>query len=308
MRFKSIIYLSTIFGISLFFQKLQAQQQPQYTQYMYNTMSINSGYTGSTGSLDAFLLYRSQWVGIDGAPKTASFGIQSPISDKVGLGLSVINDKIGPSQETNIEGTFSYSLNLGFETKLAFGVNAGINVLGLNWSEGSYNNPQDPLFSTDVSGRVRPVLGSAVYVYSDKWYGGVSAPNLIKNDFYDDVQEAVLDRELHFYAIAGYVFTLSDELKFKPATMLKIVPSAPVTWDVSANFLISEKVTLGAGYRYDDAISGLVGINISDTIFLGYAYDRTLTSLQKYNDGSHELILKFQLNKKNSNLKSPRFF
>lgn len=308
MKFKSIIHITVILTVSLFYQRALAQQQPQYTQYMYNTMSINSGYVGSTETLDAFLLHRSQWVGLDGAPKTTSFGIQSPVSERVGLGLNVMNDKIGPSQETNVEAAFSYSLNLGFETKLAFGLNAGINVLGLDWSRGNYNNPQDPSFGTDVSGRVRPVLGTAAYVYANNWYGGISAPNLIKNDFYDDVQEAVLDREIHFYAIAGYIFTISDGLKFKPATMLKIVPSAPITWDVSANFLISEKVTLGAGYRYDDALSGLFGIQLSQNIFLGYAYDRTLTNLQKYNDGSHELILKFQLGKKNSNLKSPRFF
>lgn len=308
MKFKLTIYISAIITINLFFQNAQAQQQPQYTQYMYNTMSINSGYVGSTETLETFLLHRSQWVGLDGAPKTTSFGIQSPISERIGLGLNIMNDQIGPSQETNIEGVFSYTLNLGFETKLAFGLNAGINVLNMDWSRGSYNNPQDPSFGTDISGRVRPVLGAGAYLYSDNWYSGISAPNLVENDFYNDVQEAVLDRKIHFYAIAGYVFTISDGLKFKPATMLKIVPTAPITWDVSANFLISEKITVGAGYRYDDAISGLLGIQLSQNIFLGYAYDRTLTNLQKYNDGSHELILKFQIIKKNSNLKSPRFF
>jgi len=308
MKFKSIISISAILTISLFSHNAHAQQQSQFTQYMYNTMSINSGYVGSTETLDAFLLHRSQWVGFEGAPKTSRFGIQSPVSEKVGLGLNVMNDQIGPSQETNVEAVFSYSLDLSFKTKLTFGLNVGINFLGLDWSRGTYNNPQDPSIGTDINGRIRPVLGTGVYVYSDKWYGGISTPNLVKNDFYDDIKEAEIDREIHLYVIGGYVFTISEGLKFKPATMLKFVPTAPVTWDMSANFLIYDKVTLGVGYRYDDAFSGLFGIQLSKNIFLGYAYDRSLTVLQKYNDGSHELILKFELSKKNSNLKSPRFF
>ena len=286
---------------------LFAQQQPQYTQYMYNTMSLNSAYTGSTESLEAYLLHRSQWVGIDGAPRTQTFGIHSPISKSVGLGFTAMHDEIGPSNETNLEANFSYSLNLNTDTRLAFGVNAGINLLNIDWSEGKYNSA-DPLFNENVKGKMRPTFGTGVYVYNKKWYGGISVLNLIQNNFYDDVKEDLLKRNLHYYLIGGYVFTLSDNLLFKPAVMAKFLETAPVTVDVSANFLISEKLTLGAAYRYDDAFSGLVGFQVNKSIFLGYAYDRTITDFQKYNDGSHELILRFSLNRKDSNLKSPRFF
>lgn len=300
---KIIVVFTLLIGSNIF-----AQQQPQYTQYMFNTMSLNSAYTGSTDALEAYILHRSQWVGFDGAPTTQSFGIHSPVSDRVGLGFSGIHDEIGPSSETNLEANFSYSLNLNYDTKLAFGVNAGINLLSIDWSEGIYNNSTDAAFNEDISGKVRPTVGAGIYVYNSNWYGGISALNLIQNNFYDDVQEDLLDREIHFYAIGGYVFTLSENLLFKPAVMAKIIQSTPVTVDVSANFLISEKFTTGVSYRYDDAFSGILGFQITPSIYIGYAYDRSITDLQKYNDGSHEFILKFQLNRKNTNLKSPRFF
>ncbi|RYY31045.1 MAG: type IX secretion system membrane protein PorP/SprF [Sphingobacteriaceae bacterium] len=286
-----------------------AQQEPQYTQYMYNTLTVNPAYTGSTGGIDAVLLHRSQWVGIDGAPQTQAFSIHSPmLHDRVALGLSAINDRIGPADEIYVDGNFSYSLPIGNESKLAFGLKAGAKVLNIDWSRGRAYQEGDPLLNTNINNKIAPTIGAGIYYYTDSWYAGVSVPNFIKTDRYDDIKESTVSDRLHYYVIGGYVFNLTDNLKFKPAVLGKIVSGAPVTVDFSANFLIQEVVTIGAAYRYEDAISALAGFQITKSLFAGYSYDYTITDLNKYNDGSHEIIIRFQLLPKPSRIKSPRFF
>jgi len=286
-----------------------AQQEPQYTQYMYNTLTVNPGYTGSVGYPDAVLLHRSQWVGIDGAPTTQSFTIHSPaLHEGVGLGLSAINDRLGPANEVYVDGNFSYTLPVGPEAKLAFGLKAGLNVLNIDWSKGRAYQEGDPLLNTNINNEISPLIGAGLYYYTDNWYAGVSVPNFIRSDHYDDVLETAISDRLHYYVIGGYVFSFSDNFKFKPAVLGKIVSGAPVTIDASANFLLYEKLTLGAAYRWNDAISALAGFQISKDIWLGYSYDYSTTELSKYNDGSHEIILRFQLVPKATRIKSPRFF
>lgn len=288
---------------------VQAQQDPEYTQYMYNTLVINPGYTGSTGSLEAVLLHRSQWVGIDGAPRTQSLSVQSPLTnDKIGLGFSAINDQLGPSSELYMEGNFAYTLAFSNDRKLAFGIKAGIRMLDIDWTKGQYYDPMDALLNNNINNQVKPSLGAGVYYYTDKWYAGISVPSFIKGDYYDDVQEALMYERLHFYFIGGYVFDFSDNLKFKPAFLVRAVSGAPVSVDISANFLIQEKVTLGISYRWDDSMSALAGFQISKSFYLGYAYDYTVSNLTHYNNGSHEIILQYQMQKKSSQIKSPRFF
>lgn len=290
-------------------QSVTAQQDPQYTQYMYNTLTVNPGYTGSTEGIDAVLLHRSQWIGIDGAPRTQAFSIHSPVwNDKVGLGLSAINDRIGPADEFYIDGNFSYTLYLGEQSKLAFGLKAGARVLNIDWSRGRYYQEGDPLLNTNINNNIAATIGSGIYYYTDKWYAGASIPNFIKDNYYNDVQETVVSDRLHYYVMGGYVFDLSDSVKFKPAVLGKIVKGSPITVDGSANFLFQEKFTLGAAYRWDDAVSALVGFQITKELFLGYSYDYSTTELSKYNDGSHEVILRFQLQPKATRIKSPRFF
>lgn len=286
-----------------------AQQDPQYTQYMYNTLTVNPAYTGSTGSLEAVLLHRSQWTGIDGAPETQAFTIHTPLAnEKVGLGLSAVRDKIGPSDELQLEGNFSYTLGLDYDKKLAFGLKAGMRMFNVDWTKGRYYDPMDALLNNNINNEIKPSLGAGVYYYTDKWYMGFSVPNFITGNYYDDIQESIDHNRLHYYLIGGYVFDLSDNLKFKPAVLAKAVSGAPITADVSANFLIQEKFTIGASYRYDDAVSALAGFQITNNFFIGYSYDYTVTDLNKYNDGSHEIIIRFQLQNKSSQIKSPRFF
>lgn len=285
-----------------------AQQEPQYTQYMYNTLTVNPGYTGSTGNLDAVLLHRTQWVGIDGAPRTQAFTVHTPVSDRVGIGLSGINERIGPADDVYADANFSYTIPFGYESKLAFGLKAGARMMSIDWSRGRYYDEGDPLLNSNINNQVRTSLGAGVYYYTDNWYAGFSVPNFIRSDYYDDIQESTISGRLHYYIIGGYVFNITDNLKFKPAVLGKIVSGAPVTVDASANFLLQERVTLGASYRWDDSVSALAGFQITENIFVGYSYDYSVTELNKYNDGSHEVILRFQLMPKGTRIKSPRFF
>ena len=288
-----------------------AQQDPQYTQYMYNTLVVNPGYTGSTGGIEANLLHRSQWIGINGAPQTQSFSIHSPYSklyDHIGIGLSVVNDKIGPSNEVYTDANFSYTIVTGAEGKLSFGLKAGARVLNIDWSKGRYYQEGDPLLNTNINNKIAPAVGAGIYYYTNNWYAGISVPNFIRNNIYDDVQESVVSGRLHYYVITGFVFNISNNLKFKPAVMGKIVNGAPVTLDASANFLLQEIVTLGAAYRWNDAVSALAGVQITENIFIAYSYDYSVTELNKYNNGSHEFMIRFQMLPKSNRIKSPRFF
>lgn len=285
-----------------------AQQNPEYTQYMYNTMTINPAYAGSVGTVEASLLHRSQWVGIDGAPVTQSFVIHSPFGEKVGLGLSIINDKLGPSNETNFEGNFSYAVNVSRQTKLAFGLKAGLRKLDVDWTKGRYYDSNDALLNQNIDNEMKFSAGAGLYLYAEKWYIGASVPNFIRGNYYDDIQESIDIDRLHYYLIAGYVFDLSDNLKFKPATLIKAVSGAPVYYNLSANFLIYEKLTLGAAYQFEDSVSALAGFQITNGFYVGYSFDYTTTDLNKYNDGSHEIILRYQFQRKSKQIKSPRFF
>ncbi|ADF53395.1 conserved hypothetical protein [Zunongwangia profunda SM-A87] len=286
-----------------------AQQDPHYTQYMFNTMSINPAYAGSTGSLQALLLYRSQWVGVDGAPETQNFSMHSPLrNEKMGLGLNIVNDKLGPSSEVFADANFSYTIQTGYYTKLAFGVKGGARVLNVDWSKGRFYDPEDVLLNNNIDSRIMPSLGAGAYWYSDRWYIGASIPNFIRSDYYDDIQEAVLSNRLHYFIMGGYVFDINRNLKLKPAFLVKAVSGAPVSVDVSANFLLQEFLNLGAAYRWNDSVSLLAGFQISRSLFVGYSYDYTTTDFTKYNDGTHEILLRFDLLKGNNKIKSPRFF
>lgn len=307
IKLKTVCFLSiALLGIT---SKINAQQNPEYTQYMYNTMTINSGYTGSVGTLEAVILHRSQWVGIDGAPRTQSFTLHTPLAnDKIGLGLSVVNDQLGPSNEFNIDGNFSYALKFDDERRLAFGIKAGMRKLDVDWTKGIYRDGTDILLNSNISNEIKPSVGAGLYYYTEKWYVGASVPNFIRGNYYDDIQESINIDRLHYYLIGGYVFDFSEGLKFKPAFLAKAVSGAPLYYNVSLNFLIQEKLTLGASYQFDDSMSALAGFQISDSFFVGYSYDYTTTELNKYNDGSHEIILRYQLQKKSSQIKSPRFY
>ena len=293
-----------------------AQQDAQYTQYMYNTVSINPAYAGSRGALSVVGLHRSQWVGLDGAPRTSTLALHSPIGKgRVGLGGSVVHDEIGPSQETYMNIDFSYTVPTSDKGKLSFGLKAGGHLLDVNFTRLNIAQNNDGRFINNIDNKFSPNVGIGAYYYTDKFYFGLSVPNLLETNHFDELSldatgnsSFLAEERINYYAITGYTFSLSEKVLFKPALLTKVVFGAPLQVDVSANFLIHERVTLGMAYRWSAALSGLVGFQITDGLMIGFAYDRETTELQQYNDGSYEVVLRFELFKKYSRLMTPRFF
>ncbi|MBL4662978.1 MAG: type IX secretion system membrane protein PorP/SprF [Flavobacteriaceae bacterium] len=299
--------------IALSTSQLHAQQDSQYTQYMYNTQTFNPAYVGSRGTMSLTGLYRNQWVGLDGAPETFNFSINTPVGElkKVGLGLSFIQDKIGPADESTITADFSYTIQLNEKIKLAFGVKGGINLLSVDYSKLNIHNPNDELQQYNIDHRVTPIIGAGLYLHDNEtWYAGVSAPNMLETSHYDDVTVSNATEKANFYIIGGYVFSLSESTKFKPAVIGKFVSGAPISIDLSANFLFYDTFTLGAAYRFDAAVSALAGFQINESLMIGYAYDYGIQELANYNSGSHEIFLRFEIgnSKKTERFLTPRFF
>lgn len=286
-----------------------AQQDAQFTQYMYNTISVNPAYAGSRDVLSIFGLIRTQWVGLDGAPKTAALSLHSPIpNSRLGVGLSFINDRIGPSDENTLSADVSYTIPTSGKYKLAFGIKATASLLNIDLTKLNEYNPNDVL-GMNVESKFFPNIGAGVYYYSDSFYLGFSVPNMLETEHYNENSTTNLATErLHYNLIAGKVFDLSPSLKFKPSVLGKLVQGAPLQVDVSGNFLINDKLTLGLAYRWSAALSGLVGFQLSDSWLIGYAYDRETTNLGNFNSGSHELFLRYELFKSYEKVVSPRFF
>lgn len=294
---------------------MHAQQDPHYTQYMYNMNVMNPAYAGSKENLALGLLYRQQWVNVEGAPKTATLSAHGPVGKNVGLGLSVISDKIGPVEENNIYTDFSYTLNLGEDRHLAFGLKAGatFHKVGL-FSEignGYVPQPGDVAFSQNTSNTYLN-LGGGFFYYTQKYYVSFSVPNILKSthlDVTNNGEEFQFGNETpHYFLTGGYVFDLSDNTKFKPSVMVKSAFNAPTSFDVSANFLFFEKFEAGASYRLDDSVAGMVNYTITPNIRIGYAYDYIISDLKTTTQGSHELMLLFDLNFPKKVSMSPRFF
>ncbi|SFW69367.1 PorP/SprF family type IX secretion system membrane protein [Cellulophaga fucicola] len=310
--------LATVLLVVLALESVSAQQDAQYTQYMFNTLAVNPAYAGSRGQLSIAALYRAQWVGLDGAPTTQTLNLHSPIrNSNLGYGVSIVNDEIGDGvvQETYIDATVSYTLKLAQDRKLSFGVKVGGNLLNLDFEK--LRKIDDEVVETDnIDNKFSPNFGLGFYYHTNKFYFGLSAPNLLETDHFDsgnsssdDVQFLSQDK-VNLYAITGYVFDLNNDLKFKPALLTKIVDGAPLQVDLSANFMYNEKFTFGAAYRWDAAVSALAGFQISDQVMLGLAYDKETTELggTQFNDGSFEVFLRFELVRAFEKLVSPRFF
>ena len=293
----------------------EAQQDPQYTQYMYNTVAINPAYAGNRGVTSIVGLRRSQWVGLDGAPRTQSLSVHSPIGEsKVGLGLSIVNDALGPADETYIGVDFSYTINTSDKGKLSFGLKGGGHILDVDYTKLNLFNPSDASFAQNIDNKFSPVIGAGLYYHTDNLYVGLSAPNLLQTDHFESsvntAESFIAEERIHYYGIVGYTFDLSENLKFKPSTLLKAVAGAPLQVDLSANVLMYKKLHAGLAYRWSAALSAMVGFQVSDSMLIGLAYDRESTDLGdvSYNDGSFEVFLRFELFKEYDRMLTPRFF
>lgn len=308
MKIKLIAFLVALSGVAV------AQQDAQYTQYMYNTININPAYAGSRNVMSILALHRTQWVGLDGAPTTNTISINTPINgSKVGLGVSLVNDRIGPSDENNISVDFSYSIKTSERYKLSFGIKGSANLLNIDFTKLNQYDQNDYQFDTNIDNKFSPNIGAGVYLHSDRSYIGLSVPNFLETKHFDryaatGATSHVAQEDMNFYLIAGHVFDLSGSVKLKPSMLVKMVDGAPLQVDVSANALIQDKFMVGLAYRWSAAMSAMVGFQANDNWFIGYGYDLETTRLSNYNSGSHEIFLRYELFNKYDKIVSPRFF
>ena len=292
-----------------------AQQDAQYTQYMYNTVSVNPGYAGSRGHMSIAALYRAQWVGLDGAPKTQTLNLHTPLGyEGVGLGISLVNDQIGPTSETYFDLDLSYTIKTSDDARLSFGIKGSAHLLDIRFSELNQNladpGGPDPTLQQDIQNRFSPNIGAGVYYHTQRFYAGFSVPRFLETTHFDESSLSTANERMNFYLITGYVMDMSAFWKFKPALLTKAVQGAPLQVDISANFMYNDKFIIGAAYRWDAAFSGMAGFQLSPSFLIGLAYDREITELGNaaFNDGSFEVILRYDFIRVQGNLKSPRFF
>lgn len=303
---KKILVLIIVANVAIL-SAVKAQQNVQFSQYMYNTLSVNPAYAGSRGSLNTSVLGRFQWVGIEGAPKTQTFFVHSPLpKENMGVGFSVTNDKIGPLNNTFIVGTYSYTVKLSAKDKLSFGASAGLNAMQLKASGLTLNETSDASFANAQVSKLNPNFGFGAYFHNDNFYTGFSTPKILQNKIAGSNTDAKEQR--HFYWICGGIFPLNDLWKFKPTTMVKITKNSPISIDISANFLYSERVWMGLAHRIKDSFCVLFGYKVTDQLQMGYSYDYTTSKLRTFNSGSHEIFISYDFVFNKARLKSPRYF
>lgn len=294
---------------------VHAQQAPMFTHYMYNTLSVNPAYAGSRDALTVTALHRSQWVDFEGAPVTQTLTMHSPLGNEhIGVGLSVLNDKIGPSNNTAVFADFAFRFKLNEKSKLALGLSGGFNILQARISNLKLDQPNDPSFQNNISSDPTINFGFGTYYSRERFYAGISAPSLLENDYSTKNAEignstAGMEQR-HYFLIAGAVFKLNENLEFKPTTLIKATPAAPLQADLTASFIIMQKLLLGAMFRTDDSFGALLGVDIMDQLHIGYSFDYSYgLETFNYNQGSHEIMLRYDfIYSSKKQIHSPRYF
>lgn len=306
---QKIIKFAALFLLILGIGQVKAQQDPMYTQYMFNTLSINPAYAGSRGVLNATGLVRAQWIGIKGAPITQTLSLHSPLPLSMGVGLSLVNDKIGPINNTLLYADYSYTVKVSTHGKLAFGLKAGFNIMqgDLTNIKTGGTNPDDA-YSQNIKSPLKPNFGLGVYYYTDKWYAGISTPKIVENRLETGTKTMGAKEQRHYFIIAGMIVDINDYIKFKPSVLFKYTSGSPLGFDLSANFLFFDKLWLGLAHRWKESLSGIVRFQITDQLSAGYAYDFTLSRIRKYNSGSHEFMLSYDFIFNKKKVISPRYF
>lgn len=315
MQRSIIIKLCSVFLLALCSLTSNAQQQPLYTMYMWNQLVINPAYAGSRDALTVTGVWREQWVGLEGAPSTQVLSIHSPLpNDNVGLGLTIQNDNIGPTNTTGIWGDFAYRLQLTEKSRLSFGLRAGFGIHQANLSSISNVDPDDPAFNNNVENSFSPNIGFGAYYSGTRGYVGLSSPTIIETEINNGNNSGGSAQDLtarHYYLMAGYVFNLTKDslgVKFKPSTVVRVINGAPISFDITANFLLKEKLWLGASYRSEDSFAAIISFQFTPHLQAGYAYDFGSSDLRSYHSGSHEIMLTYDFFKTDVKTKSPRYF
>ncbi len=312
MNHKKIVSLCLASIALLLSGRAMAQQDPLYTQYTQNPLTVNPAYAGSNDALTAVAISRLQWTGFDGAPRTNNLSIHSPIQDRnIGVGFTMVNDNVGPVSQTGFFGDVSYKLQLGANSNLRLGLRAGGSVFAAKIGVLQLNDANDIAFTQNIQGKFLPNVGFGAYFNTDKIFVGVSAPRLLANEisFANNVTtERAFKESRHIFVTAGGLFRVSPNVNAKPTVGVRYVAGAPVSVDLTANFQFAEKFWLGAMYRFDDAVGGIFQLQVNEQFRFGYSYDFTVSRLQKYNGGSHEIMLSYDFIYRRSNIKSPRYF
>ena len=313
MRFNLNIFSGLATALLLFVMHVsKGQQEPVYTQYNFNTQTINPAYAGTWEQMGFLLLGRHQWIGMEGAPTTYTFSFQTNTeNDKVGLGLNVISDKVGRVSRLTLAGDYSYGFKVNEESLLRLGLKAGITNYQNNLSDYlQYPGIPDPSLMGDAEMRYMPNFGVGAFLSSDIYYVGFSIPKLIENEFDHDYNNYKTQAELrHFYLMGGYVFELSEYVQFKPTFLGRLITGAPAGLDLSANFLLGEKVWLGGLYRTGQSFGFIAQWIFENNLRIGYAVDFSTTELQSFNSGAHEVMISYELAfEKKRKWSSPRLF
>jgi len=287
-----------------------AQQEPMYTQYMFNTQNINPAYAGSWQTLGFMVLSRYQWTGINDAPSTQTFSLQTPFkNENVAIGLNVLNDQYGLEKRFSLFGDYSYRLRAGIKTDLRLGLKIGFTNYSNNLSAYNLVSGNDPRFQGEIDTKLMPNFGVGAFFSNPKYYFGFSVPKLINNEFKNNYNNFSTQAEIrHLYLIAGYVFNFSENIKFKPTLLTKVTANSPVQADFSANFLFKEKIWLGAMYRSGDAVGFLAQWIFNNKLRIGYAVDFSTSKLGNYNHGTHEVMVSYEINYLKNIFTSPRYF
>ncbi len=316
MSYSSLKKIVLAFAVVFMTADAFAQQQPLYTMYMWNQLVINPAYAGSRDALTASAVWREQWVGLEGAPSTQVLSIHSPLpNDNIGLGFTVENDNVGPVNTTGLWGDFAYRMKTSETSRLSLALRAGFGIHQADLrSIDTGGQESDPAFMQNVDNNLLPNFGFGAYYHGKRGYIGISSPSILENELnsannsgsdFDDLNNR------HYYLLAGYVFNLSADsgtVMFKPSTVIRAVSGAPVSFDVSANFLIKQKLWLGAAYRYQDAVAAMVSFNFTEHLQAGYSYDFGTSDLNTYHNGSHEIMLTYDFFKEDVKTRNPRYF
>lgn len=310
---KPLLLLS---ALAFLFHSLYAQQDAQYSMYRFNGLYINPAYAGSHDALNAMAIYRHQWTKMPGLPQSASVAIHSPLkNERIALGLIYSFDKIGVTQTNTINAHFAYRVPVGKKkkVKLCFGLSAGVAHYQAKLSNVNVVDAGDPNFETNVTNRWLPNVGFGIYAYSDRFFAGISVPHILANKlngnysvFYTGTDAA---RQYHHLLVTGgYVFSIGRKVKFMPSVLFKYVPvKTPFSFDFNIAFIFIDRVWLGAGYRFNDSYNFMLAVNITPQLRVGYCYDLTVTSLNKYTSGSHEIMLSYDALFTRANIISPRY-